>query len=106
MSNDISREKQYIEARKRVNRLKIFYIHLAGYIVVFGLIVWNLVIIEEGEYKNAIVWLNCTTIVVWGIVIAIHAWTTFKGRILFGKKWEDRKVKELMKEDEEITTWE
>ncbi|NNK82353.1 MAG: 2TM domain-containing protein [Flavobacteriaceae bacterium] len=99
MSKQKSKQKQFEDAKKRVNKLKIFYIHLAGYIVVLSLVVWNLLIIEDGEYKKAIVLLNWTTIVVWGIFIIIHAWTTFKGRFLFSKKWEDKKVKEYMEED-------
>jgi len=105
MKSDYSNEKKFIEAKKKVNKLKIFYIHLAGYIVVVGLIIWNFLIIEEGEYKNAIIWLNCSTIVVWGIVIIIHAWNTFKGRILFKKSWEDKKIKEYMEADD-TKTWE
>lgn len=105
MSKDKARDKQFLKAKKKVDKLKVFYIHLAGYIVVVGLIVWNFLIIEEGPYKASIIWLNCTTIIVWGIFILIHAWTTFKGRFLFSKKWEDKKVKQFMEEDN-TTLWE
>ena len=37
--------------------------------------------------------------VIWGIVIIIQWWTTFKGRFLFGKKWEERKIRKIMKEE-------
>ena len=105
MKSDYTNEKKYVEAKKSVDKLKIFYIHLAGYIIVVGLIVWNFIIIEEGEYKNAIIWLNCTTLVTWGIFLFIHGWNTFKGRILFKKSWEERKIKEYMEADE-TKTWE
>ena len=105
MGNDLSKEKQYTKARSKVNRLKIFYIHLCGYAVVVGFIVWNLIIIEEGQYKNPILWLNYSTIIIWGIVIIIHAWTTFKGRILFTKRWEERKIREYL-EEEDNKMWE
>lgn len=105
MTKDKSKEQQFLEARKKVNKLKIFYIHLAGYLVVVALIVWNFIVIEEGEYKNFIIWLNTSTIVIWGIFIIIHAWTTFKGSFLFSKKWEDKKVKEFM-EEEKTNLWE
>ena len=60
---------------------------------------------ESEEYKNAIIWLNCTTLVTWGIFLFIHGWNTFKGRILFKKSWEERKIKEYMEADE-TKTWE
>jgi len=108
MSNNNTKEKQYIEAKKKVYRLKIFYIHLLGYIVLVSLIAYNLIIIEEGPYKNNILLINWSTIIIWGIAIIIHAWTTFKGRFLFTKRWEERKVKEFLNEEneeEEVQIW-
>ena len=51
--------------------------------------------------KNTILAINTSSLVIWGIIIVIHGWVTFKGRILFSKKWEERKVKEYMDRDKQ-----
>jgi hypothetical protein len=96
------------QAKKKVRQLKIFYIHLAGYLVVVALILYNFYILGDNPYRKAIVWVNTTTLVAWTIFIALHAYSVFKGRLLFKKGWEEQKIKEYLKEDEEVktTTWE
>ena len=37
---------------------------------------------------------------IWGIVLAIHAYSVFKDDWSFGKDWEDRKIKEIMDKEE------
>ena len=43
--------------------------------------------------------------VLWGIVIIIQGWTTVKGQILFGKRWEEKKVREFL-DQEKTQMWE
>ena len=95
-------EEKYADAKAKVRKVKMFYIHLLGYIVAAGLIIYNFIIIEDVPLKNTILAVNTSSLVIWGIVIAIHGWITFKGRILFSKKWEERKVKEYMNRDKQI----
>ncbi|MBV7267889.1 2TM domain-containing protein [Winogradskyella luteola] len=96
-----------IYAKSKVRKLQVFYLHLVLYTIILGLLLYNLYVIEEGEYKIAIIWLNLSTIATWSIFIAIHAWSVFKGRLLFKKSWEDRKIKEFIKvEATEKKLWE
>lgn len=104
MNKQQLKNQRYIAARKKLQNLKVFYIHLAGYIVLVALLVYNLIIIEENQYKESIIWLNCTTIIVWGIFLSTHAWRTFKGRIWFKKDWENKKMNEYM--DKQNQYWE
>ena len=42
----------------------------------------------------------------WGIGIIFHAIKTFNLNPFFGKGWEERKIKEIMREDEHKNRWE
>ncbi|MBT8243778.1 MAG: 2TM domain-containing protein [Winogradskyella sp.] len=86
----------YLEAQRKVSRLRWFYVHLAGYLVILGLIIWNLLIIEDTAYTNFILVINYSTIFIWGFFIVFHALRIFKGHIFFSEKWEEKKMKEFM----------
>ncbi len=105
---NVNEQQHYVKAKTKVRKIKIFYIHLVGYIVLISLVLYNLYIIEEGRYKDIIVWLNLTTIVTWSICLAIHAWCIFGRRLIFKKSWEDRKIEKFLKKEEKIKTtfWE
>ncbi|WP_425075996.1 2TM domain-containing protein [Psychroserpens sp. S379A] len=100
---DVLREK----AKEKVQKLKVFYLHLALYSVVVILLVYNLYIVA-GPYADNITALNITILVLWTAFICIHAWRVFKGSSLFNKSWEDRKTKQFLEENEESETafWE
>ena len=101
-------EKEYlIKAKKRSRKIMLFYVHLIGYIVFVSLMVYNLYIVEE-YYKNEIISLNLSVIVAWSVFIVIHGVVIFKGRQIFKKSWEDRKIDQFLKEKGEVDTgfWE
>lgn len=99
-------EKQLFEnAKKKVKRVKFFYLHLAFYIIGIALMLYNFYIME-GPYTSIITGLNISTIVLWSIFISIHAWNVFKGKLLFKKSWEDRKIEEYLGDKEEQQRWE
>lgn len=108
MTKQQNHKKRLVEAKKQVRKLQLFYIHLALYIIIVGLILFNFYIMEDGSHTKAIVWINTTTLIGWTIIIGIHWYRVFKGKLLFKKSWEDRKLKEYLKEDieEEKTMWE
>lgn len=84
-------QTKYEEAKKRVEEIKGFYYHLVSYIVVnVVLVVINL--LTSPEYLWFI-W----PILGWGVGLAIHAFTVFGN--LWGKSWEERKIKEIMEKD-------
>lgn len=99
------RNKSYLRAKEKVRNIKIFYMHLVGYIIFVALLSYNLYIVEDG-YKDFFIWFNSIFMVSWTIFIAIHAWNVFKGRIFFKKSWEDRKLKEYMDMDQDKKRWE
>ncbi|WP_040253323.1 2TM domain-containing protein [Psychroserpens mesophilus] len=108
MKSNTDDEKHLIKAQHKLRQLKIFYIHLALYIVVVALISLNFYVMEEGPYTDNITALNIVVLVLWTLFILIHAWSVFKGRFLFNKTWEDKKIEKILKEKdkEETTLWE
>ena len=104
----LSKEEQLVvNAKKKVRKVKFFYLHLVFFIIGIALILYNFYIIEEGPYKNNIISLNLSVIVVWTVFVIIHGLNTFKEKTIFNRNWEDKKIKEFTKEEKtEKTMWE
>ncbi len=87
-------EKRYRMAKKRVEKLKGFYIHFGIYLLcVPGFIYLNF--LSNAGFPWALF-----PIIGWGIGVASHASETFNYNPFFGKNWEERKIRELMDNDE------
>jgi len=88
-------EIKYLEAKKRVKKLKGFYIHLTIYVLVNLLIVFiNIQDLKPGE--SYFKWENFITLFFWGIGLLAHAMSVFVPQFVLGKNWEERKIRELM----------
>ncbi|MFV8269823.1 2TM domain-containing protein [Flavobacterium sp. GT2N3] len=97
-------EDKYAAAQLEVKRLKGFYTHLIVYIAINIMIVFiNIRDLdpEESYFKIE----NFFTAFVWGIGIVAHGCTVFLPNFIFGKNWEDKKIKEFM-EKEKSEKWE
>jgi len=80
-------------ARKHVRKLKDFWIHLVAFLVVnAGLMTLNLV---KQPDKLWFQWV----LLGWGAGVLLHAFLAFGSGI--GKNWEERKIKQIVKRDEE-----
>ena len=87
-------ETSYERAKRRMEMLKGFYVHLGVYLVVnLGLFLIN-VLTDRGD------WWFVWSLVSWGIAVAIHAFTVFGVEFVFGKDWEQRKIRQLMDEEQ------
>ena len=87
-------QARYEKAKQRVEEIKGFYIHLVTYILVNAfLVILNL--LSSPEYLWFI-W----PLLGWGIGLVIHAFSTFNN--LWGKSWEERKIKEIMEKDKRM----
>ncbi len=105
METNHTQEDNYLRAKKRVKELKGFYIHLAIYLVINSFISVNIIIsniYENGESFYEAFWHFGTFAVwlFWGIGLAIHGFTVFGLPFLFGKDWEERKIKKYMEDDD------
>lgn len=87
-------EEHIAHVRKRVRRLRDFYVHAAIYAVVIGgIAVLNWIV-------NPTFWWVAFPAVVWGIGLAAHAVSVLFEDSLFGATWEERKTRELLRRDE------
>jgi hypothetical protein len=84
-------QTRYQEAKRRVEEIKGFYFHLLSYLLVNAvLVVINL--LTSPEYLWFI-W----PVIGWGIGLIIHGFSVFGS--LWGKSWEERKIKEIMERE-------
>ena len=86
-------DPKYERAKKRVAKIKGFYIHLVTYIVVIAFLFF-IDVFAEGDPNN---WWFYWPALGWGIIVVIHAATVY-GPFL-GSGWEERKIREFIKEE-------
>ena len=105
MMNYSDKERAFLKAKHRVDKLRKFYTHLTVYIVV-NVIVSTLKIVRNlrnGEsFEDAFfdfslygIWL------LWGIGLAIHAFAVFGLPLILGNNWEEEKIKQYMDEEKD-----
>ncbi|MEZ4858218.1 MAG: 2TM domain-containing protein [Flavobacteriaceae bacterium] len=85
--------KRYERAKKHVEELKGFYIHFSIYLIFLPVFIFFN--IKSTSFPWAIF-----PIVGWGMGVIGHAMEVFNWNPLLGKDWEERKIRELMREDE------
>ena len=74
-------EQKILNAKKRLRRLKLFYIHFTGYLVIVALLVYNLYIVE-GVYKNDIALCKELACLYKGFISFYHGSTMFHKDLL------------------------
>ncbi|WP_197429324.1 2TM domain-containing protein [Winogradskyella endarachnes] len=104
MNQNEKNKWQYNNAKEKVRKLKLFYLHLIGYFIGSALLLYNLYIVA-GPYKNNIISLNLSILFFWTVLIIIHGLIVFKHKHIFKKSWEDKKTEQFLKEKEEKTTY-
>lgn len=95
------KEDAYIRAKKKLDKLKGFYWHLASYIVVN---IFIIVVIAIGNNGNIWNFGTFATAFFWGIGLVFHFLSVFGPDFFFGKNWEERKINEYM--EQEKKKWE
>ena len=94
-----SQRSPYQKAKQRVDEIKGFYWHLAIYIIVHAFLVLNFFLGWAWNEEFGI-WTVGLSLVGWGIGLAFHAFQVFGMSRIFGKNWEERKIREFMKQEE------
>ena len=92
-------EKRRNQAKKRVEEIKGFYIHLSVYIVVNLFIVLSIVYNQYADGEPLLGWPMLITPLFWGIGLGIHAANVFGFGMVLGKNWEERMIHKYMEED-------
>jgi hypothetical protein len=90
----MTEQDRYEKARKRVEEIKDFYVHLLVYITVnAGLFLINLVS-SPGN------WWFYWPLLGWGIGLLAHGVAVFGLRGFLGSEWEERKIRQIMEKEE------
>ena len=87
--------ERYRQAKEHVEELKGFYIHVAMYAMVNA----ALAVINIVTYSDYLwfVW----PLLGWGVGVGAHAVGVFGIPWIFGKDWEERKIQEYMRRDQD-----
>ena len=90
----------YVRARKRVEELKGFYYSLISYFIVipFLIFIWY----RFTPYTIQWFWFP---MVGWGISNIFQAYRVYVDNGALGAKWEERKIQEYMRKEEENKRW-
>ncbi len=101
--DNYTEEQKYILAKKRVEKIKGFYIHFAVYVAVnifiSGIIVFGLTNDSDSEYNfaEAITHFGTySTWLFWGIGLFFHWLGVFGSNLFFGKDWEKKQIEKYM----------
>jgi len=93
MEREFIENQKYIQVKKRVEKIKGFYRHFSVYIIVNPFLIFiNL------RFSPGFQWFWFPAFG-WGIGLVFHFLEVNNYNIFLGKNWEDRKIKEMMKED-------
>ncbi len=89
---------RYKAAQKRVKDIKAFYVHLTVYLVI-NTGIFLLITRETGLMEGLTNISNYSTLFFWGIGLFAHWASIFGFNMFFGKKWEEKKIREIMEKD-------
>jgi len=98
MKTNYKENISYKAAQKRVKDIKGFYIHLVVYLFV-NIAIFVVSTQSEGFIDGLSHLSNYSTLFFWGIGLFAHWASVFGPSFLFGKKWEEKKIQELMDKD-------
>ncbi|MEL4307776.1 2TM domain-containing protein [Joostella sp. CR20] len=85
-------DKRYSRAKERVNAIKGFYGNLIAYVIIIPFLGWL-------NYRTTSFPWVIFPAMGWGFGLLIHAMEAFGFNPLWGKRWEERKIREFMEKD-------
>ncbi|AWA30153.1 hypothetical protein HYN48_08700 [Flavobacterium magnum] len=97
--------ENYAFAEKRVKRIKGFYTHLLIYAVI-NLAALIAVYFEVKTVSDFWKLKNFWMLLSWGVGLAAHAVSVFGPHVLFGPKWEERKIRQIIEKERKSQHWE
>ena len=84
---------KYHRAKKRIEKLKGFYVHLSVYVLVnLFLFLYNIITSPDRLWFYE-------PLLGWGIAIVVHAFYVFGFDRLFNADWEEKKIREIMEKE-------
>ena len=95
-----NKEAKYLRAKERIQEVKKFYTNVMSYVGFIAFLGFINYYTNEWRYM----WFLWAAFG-WGIGIATQAIKVFGANLFLGKDWEQRKIKEFMKEDVQYNKW-
>lgn len=96
INNQDNNQQAYELARKKVKKLKNFYVHLIVYILVNTyIVIKHYSNLEQGE--SFLSFETFSTAFFWGIGLLAHGFSVFVPYFVLGKDWEEKKINEYLK---------
>ena len=92
-------DDSYVRARKHVEELKEFYYNLLSYCIVIPFLAF---INWKTSWSYQWFW---WPMLGWGIGLTFHAYQVFVNEGIFGRNWEQKKIEQYMREEEEKSRW-
>jgi len=98
-NTDVSKgqlNESFMKARKRMEELKEFYMSLISYFLVipFLIFIWY-------QYSRFTIQWFWFPLIGWGLSLCFQAYKIYGDNATFGRNWEERKIQEYMREEEE-----
>ncbi len=94
------RENKYFKAKERVAEIKKFYTGLMTYVLVIALLAGVNYWVDEWGYP----WFLWAAFG-WGLGLVFQFVKAFNLNPFFRRGWEERKIREFMDEDKNISRW-
>ncbi len=106
MEQNMYEKELYNLAQKRIKEIKGFYIHLIVFILVnLFIFLLNSNILSGGEIQIKISIFSLPFF--WGIGLLAHWASVFGPNLFLGKKWEEKKIQEILEKDkQQRSKWE
>ncbi len=101
MEQDFLEERKYLQAKKRVEKIKGFYWHFISYVVVnifvSSIIIFGIMKDSGASFVDVIQEFAVYSVwIFWGIGLFFHWLSIFGSSWILGKNWEEKKIKEFM----------
>ncbi|MCK0132225.1 2TM domain-containing protein [Flavobacteriaceae bacterium F08102] len=96
--SNYNKEEAYFRAKKKLEKLVGFYWHFGIFLAV-NIFLWVVIAINLSPGESFWTFGHFTTFLFWGIGIVFHFMKVFGSSFLFGKKWEERKIKQIMEKE-------
>ncbi|MBW1654750.1 2TM domain-containing protein [Flavobacterium quisquiliarum] len=100
MEKDFTEADRYYDAQKKVKEIREFYEHLTVYVLVNPIVI----VVNLMTSPGYLWFLWC--LMGWGMAIVLHGLKVFSLPPFFNKKWEERKIKEIMDKEKNRKSWE
>ncbi|PBJ14466.1 2TM domain-containing protein [Flavobacterium sp. ACN6] len=100
MEKDFTEADRYYDAQKKVKKIKEFYEHLTVYLLVNPIVIVVNVMTSPGYLW--FIW----CLMGWGMAVILHGLKVFSFPPFFNKKWEEKKIREILEKEKNKKTWE